>query len=552
MEWLGNYRQMRLGWTTLLLTALLLGGCGTQGIEREPVQEAPAKTARQSPDRTWGPVMKAVAMAQLYPDGKSVVDLVPKRDPAAIVADFERLQQQEGEIDKARLQAFVDANFDPRPENETRLSEAADTSIETHVVNLWPYLTRDPADTDEGPWSSLVSLPEPYVVPGGRFNEMFYWDSYFTMLGLARSDRFDLVRDMVDNFAWLIDTYGFVPNGTRTYFLTRSQPPFFAPMVALLAEHDGEAVYRRYLPELMREHDYWMRGADEIGPGEVREHVVQLADGTLLNRYHGSENWPRPEAYAAERELAARSDRPAPELYGHLRAAAESGWDFSSRWMADGQHQTTIETRDILPVDLNALLYQLERTLAHAWRVQGDDAQAARFEALAEQRRSAINRVFWQPDGGYYTDYDWREGHLTDAISAAMVYPLAFGVADPAKADATAETVRRELLRAGGMVTTTHNTGEQWDAPNGWAPLQWLAVSGLDRYGHDDLAETIARRWIETNRAVYQQTGKLVEKYDVVDPAVGGGGEYDVVDGFGWTNGVLLDLMHRYPSQASQ
>lgn len=550
MTTIGDFRQARLGWATLLLAGLLLGGCSTQGLEREPSREPPAKTASQSPDRSWGPVMEAVAMAKLYPDGKSVVDLVPKRDPAAIVADFEQLRQREGTIGKARLQAFVDANFDPRPENETRLGEDADTSIEAHIVNLWPYLTRDPADTDEGPWSSLVSLPEPYVVPGGRFNEMFYWDSYFTMLGLARSDRFDLVRDMVGNFAWLIDTYGFVPNGTRTYFLTRSQPPFFAPMVALLAEHDGDDVYRRYLPELMREHDYWMRGADEIGPGEAREHVVELADGTLLNRYHGSENWPRPEAYAAERELAARSDRPAPELYGHLRAAAESGWDFSSRWMADGQHQTTIETRDILPVDLNALLYQLERTLARAWRVQGDAAQAARFEAMAERRQSAINRVFWQQDGGYYTDYDWREGRLTDAISAAMVYPLAFGVADPAQADATAATVRRELLRAGGMVTTTRETGEQWDAPNGWAPLQWLAVAGLDRYGHDDLAETIARRWIETNREVYRQTGKLVEKYDVVDPAVGGGGEYDVVDGFGWTNGVLLDLIHRYPAAA--
>ncbi|WP_342595729.1 alpha,alpha-trehalase TreA [Salinicola lusitanus] len=550
MTTIGDFRQARLGWATLLLAGLLLGGCSTQGLEREPSREPPAKTASQSPDRSWGPVMEAVAMAKLYPDGKSVVDLVPKRDPAAIVADFEQLRQREGTIGKARLQAFVDANFDPRPENETRLGEDADTSIEAHIVNLWPYLTRDPAATDEGPWSSLVSLPEPYVVPGGRFNEMFYWDSYFTMLGLARSDRFDLVRDMVGNFAWLIDTYGFVPNGTRTYFLTRSQPPFFAPMVALLAEHDGDDVYRRYLPELMREHHYWMRGADEIGPGEAREHVVELADGTLLNRYHGSENWPRPEAYAAERELAARSDRPAPELYGHLRAAAESGWDFSSRWMADGQHQTTIETRDILPVDLNALLYQLERTLARAWRVQGDAAQAARFEAMAERRQSAINRVFWQQDGGYYTDYDWREGRLTDAISAAMVYPLAFGVADPARADATAATVRRELLRAGGMVTTTRETGEQWDAPNGWAPLQWLAVAGLDRYGHDDLAETIARRWIETNRAVYRQTGKLVEKYDVVDPAVGGGGEYDVVDGFGWTNGVLLDLIHRYPAAA--
>lgn len=330
----GDFRQAMLGWATLLLAGLLLGGCGTQGLEREPSREPPAKTARQSPDRSWGPVMEAVAMAKLYPDGKSVVDLVPRRDPAAIVADFVQLRQPEGTIGKARLQAFVDANFDPRPENETRLGEDADTSIEAHIVNLWPYLTREPADTDEGPWSSLVSLPAPYVVPGGRFNEMFYWDSYFTMLGLARSDRFDLVRDMVGNFAWLIDTYGFVPNGTRTYFLTRSQPPFFAPMVALLAEHDGDDVYRRYLPELLREHDYWMRGADEIGPGEAREHVVELADGTLLNRYHGSENWPRPEGYADERELAARSDRPAAELYGHLRAAAESGWDFSSRWMA--------------------------------------------------------------------------------------------------------------------------------------------------------------------------------------------------------------------------
>lgn len=544
----GDFRWMRLGWVNLLLTALLLGGCGTANVERQPVEGAPAKTAQQSPEHSWGPVMKAVAMAQIYPDGKSVVDLVPKRDPAAIVTDFEQLQQA-GAISKTRLQAFVDANFDPRPENETRLAEDADTPIATHVINLWPYLTRDPAETDEGPWSSLVSLPEPYVVPGGRFNEMFYWDSYFTMLGLARSERFDLVRDMVDNFAWLIDTYGFVPNGTRTYFLTRSQPPFFASMVTLLADHDGEIVYRRYLPELMQEYDYWMRGADAIDPGEAREHVVRLADGTVLNRYHGSENQPRPESYAAELELAARSDRPAPELYGHLRAAAESGWDFSSRWMADGQHQTTIETRDILPVDLNALLYQLERTLAHAWQVQGDDAQAARFEARAERRRSAINRVFWQPDGGYYTDYDWREGGLTDSVSAAMVYPLAFGVADTAKADATAEAVERYLLRAGGMVTTTRNTGEQWDAPNGWAPLQWLAVSGLSRYGHDDLAETIARRWIATNRTVYRQTGKLVEKYDVVEPAAGGGGEYDVVDGFGWTNGVLLDLLHRYPPQ---
>ncbi|WP_456268968.1 alpha,alpha-trehalase TreA [Kushneria sp. AK178] len=531
---------------TGLVLAWALAGCASSGgTSGDP------KTAAQSPERAWGPVMVAIAEAGLYEDEKTVVDLIPQREPGEIVADY-RSRTADGPLSRSALQAFVSDNFDEPPENEARLSEDAGTPIDEHIRNLWPYLTRDPAATDEGQWSSLVVLPHRYVVPGGRFNEMFYWDSFFTMLGLAHSDRYDLVRDMVDNFAWLIDQYGFIPNGTRTYFLTRSQPPFFASMVGLLAERDGDEVYQRYLPELEREYDYWMRGAETLQPGQASEHVVRLEDGTLLNRYHGSENTPRPESYAGEIELADKaSHRPAPEVYGALRAAAESGWDFSSRWMADGSQQSTIATREVLPVDLNALLFHLEKTLAHAWQLEGNREWAEQFEQRAATRREAINRIFWDADRGLYTDYEWRDQRLSEVVSAAMVYPLAFGVADQPRAEATAAAVERELLRPGGMVTTNRHTGEQWDAPNGWAPLQWLAVEGLSRYGQTRLAATIARRWIDTNQRVYDQTGKLVEKYNVENPGVGGGGEYEVVDGFGWTNGVLLDLMARYPQAAS-
>ncbi|MFC0337783.1 alpha,alpha-trehalase [Kushneria avicenniae] len=529
----------------VMLAWALVGCAGSNTMSGDP------KTAAQSPDRAWGPVMVAIAEAGLYDDQKTVVDLIPRREPSSIVADYQA-RTTDGPLSREALKAFVRANFDEPPENEARLSEEAGTPIDQHIKNLWPYLTRDPAATDEGQWSSLVVLPHRYVVPGGRFNEMFYWDSFFTMLGLAHSDRYDLVRDMVDNFAWLIDQYGFIPNGTRTYFLTRSQPPFFASMVGLLAEHDGDEVYQRYLPELEQEYDYWMQGAETLSPGQAQAHVVKLEDGTLLNRYHGSENMPRPESWASEVALAQKAaDRPAPEVYANLRAAAESGWDFSSRWMRDGSQQTTVATRDVLPVDLNALLFHLEQTLAHAWQLEGNQARARQFEQRAETRREAINRVFWDADRGLYTDYDWRDQRPSEVVSAAMVYPLTFGVADQPRAEATAAAVERELLRPGGMVTTNRHTGEQWDAPNGWAPLQWLAVEGLSRYGQTRLAATIARRWIDTNQRVYDQTGKLVEKYNVENPGVGGGGEYEVVDGFGWTNGVLLDLIARYPQAVS-
>jgi alpha,alpha-trehalase len=243
----------------------------------------------------------------------------------------------------------------------------------------------------------------------------------------------------------------------------------------------------------------------------------------------------------------------AQDLWRNLRAGGETGWDFSSRWFADGKSLATVEVTSIVPVDLNCLLVDLERTLAKAYRVQGDATHAENLNQRANVRSEAIRRVLWDPQLNAFGDYDFVAHRLTHRLSAATVYPLFSGIATKAQAAAVASTVRASLLRPGGLATTTVDTGQQWDEPNGWAPLQYLAVTGLRRYGQMELAQQIAARWIRTNVAYYQHTGKLVEKYDVdarAGTTAAGGGEYPLQDGFGWTNGVLRTLMAMYPDAA--
>jgi alpha,alpha-trehalase len=405
--------------------------------------------------------------------------------------------------------------------------------------------------------SSLLPLPHPYVVPGGRFSEIYYWDAYFVMLGLEEDGRFDLARDMLDNIASLIDRYGHMPNGNRSYYLSRSQPPFFSLMVELVAAHDGDDAFGRYLPELEAEYAYWMDGAQNLEPGSAVRHVARLDDGTLINRYWDDRAAPRDESYREDVETARQAGRPAEEVYRDLRAGGESGWDFSSRWLADGATLATIRTTDIAPPDLNAAMVHLERTLAKAYRLKGDGEAARRREADADRRAEAIRRLMWNGEGGFFADYLLREKRLSEALTAATAAPLAFGVASPAQAHAVADTIGKRLLGPGGLATTLAATGQQWDRPNGWAPLQYLAIQGLKAYGEPQLARDIARRWIAVNVGSYAALGVLAEKYDVARPpdagaAVGRGGEYALQVGFGWTNGVLAALMAEYPDLATE
>jgi alpha,alpha-trehalase len=529
-------------WKTLFGLAL----AGLAGTPAPPAAAQDDSAALQPPDVLFGQLYADVEKAQLFPDQKTFADAVPRRDPATILADY-RAQKGQGGFD---LAAFVAANFTLPDDSDTYVPPPGQT-LRQHIDGLWTALTRE--TTSAPPHASLLPLPRPYVVPGGRFREAYYWDTYFTMLGLGESGRWDLVEDMVENFAHELDVYGHIPNGNRTYYLSRSQPPFFAFMLDLLASHEGDGVYLRYLPQLKEEYAYWMDGADRLARGQAAGRVLRLDDGSLLNRYWDERDVPRTESYLDDLTTAGQAaGRPAAEVYRDLRAAAASGWDFSSRWLGDGHSLASVRTTAIAPVDLNSLLYHLEATLARASALDRDVGGTVDYALRAARRAQAINRHLWN-DKGYYADYDWQRRRLSDQVTAAALYPLFAEAALPDRAWRTARTVRARLLKQGGLVTTTVDTGQQWDAPNGWAPLQWIAVQGLRKYGQKGLAQDIAVRFLGNVQALYDSEQKLVEKYVVEGEGIGGGGggEYPLQDGFGWTNGVTLKLLDLYPCAAT-
>jgi alpha,alpha-trehalase len=316
-------------------------------------------------------------------------------------------------------------------------------------------------------------------------------------------------------------------------------------IIRVLAEGKGDAIFKKYLPFLQKEYDFWMDGEKQLSDEKPAiNHVVKLKDGSVLNRYWDKSDQPRPESYKEDVALVKDLDRPAGEVYRHIRSAAESGWDFSSRWFGDGQYMASIQTTDIIPVDLNALLYHLELTLSKAYEINADSVQSALYSQKAETRKSALNQYCWDEKEGFYLDYNFVARDFTKIPSLAAMYPLYFNMVEQSQADSAASKIERDFLKDGGVLTTLVETGQQWDAPNGWAPLQWITIKGLRNYGHNELAEQIKRRWVDLNVKVYKNTGKMVEKYNVVDINLeAGGGEYPVQDGFGWTNGVLLKLL---------
>ena len=277
-----------------------------------------------------------------------------------------------------------------------------------------------------------------------------------------------------------------------------------------------------------------------------------MQDGAVLNRYWDDRDTPRDESYAQDVDLAAHSGRVAREVFRDIRAAAESGWDFSSRWLADARDLASIDTTEIIPVDLNSLLFGLEGAIRDGCERAAAATCAREFSRRAAVRRAAIDRYSWDGVAGAYLDYRWTRRERIARVSAATLYPLFLSLASKQQAERVAATTARQLLKPGGIVTTPLGTGQQWDSPNGWAPLEWVAIAGLRRYGKDAIAESIACRWMANVTGVYRRSGKLVEKYDVIrTDRAAGGGEYPTQDGFGWSNGVMRKLARLYPVDAA-
>jgi alpha,alpha-trehalase len=248
----------------------------------------------QTPDELYKDLFEDVQLKKVFADNKTFVDSVPKRKPEAIVADYEKLRTKD--LSNEAIKKFVEENFIiPLSSAPGYHTDIKDNIIE-HIEELWSVLKRSADKPVEG--SSMIPLPYPYIVPGGRFREVFYWDSYFTMLGLAESNEWETIENMIENFAFLIHQYGFIPNGNRSYFLSRSQPPYFSSMIELLATNKGDAVYSKYLSALLKEHDYWM---DKTYP---TKHVVKINDNVVLNRYYDQLDKPRAESYWQDATLS--------------------------------------------------------------------------------------------------------------------------------------------------------------------------------------------------------------------------------------------------------
>ena len=414
-----------------------------------------------------------------------------------------------------------------------------------------------PRDTLSIREHGLLYLPYPYVVPGGRFNEMYGWDSYFIQVGLLRDGELERARDMVDNFVYEIVNYGTILNANRTYFLSRSQPPFLTRMVLGVYEQTNDKTWlRRTVPAIGRYYEFWTSEPHAIpdvglsryfdrGSGPAAEVLADEKDERGRTHYDRAREYYRTHDVADYDESLyydSARDRLTDLFYKGDRSMRESGFDPSNRFGA-----LNVDIIHYAPVCLNTLLYIMEDDAARIMETLGDAAAAATWRRRAASRRDLVNRLLWDEQAGLYYDYNVRTRQLRRYDFATTFYPLWAGIATPAQA----ARVRGNLSRfeaPGGLLTSTEVTGNQWDAPFGWAPLQMIAVAGLRRYGFNDDADRLAAKFVSLVAKEFDEHGTIVEKYDVrrresdVAADIKFGYSANQI-GFGWTNGAVLDLL---------
>ncbi|BCA96008.1 hypothetical protein TUM19329_23690 [Legionella antarctica] len=433
----------------------------------------------------------------------------------------------------------------PAHENLVAIRDKITKNWQTKTTNrvIFKYLPKDVSTIKQ---HGLLYLPYPYVVPGGRFNEMYGWDSYFIELGLLEHNRLKMARNMIDNLIYEINFYGTILNANRTYYLQRSHPPLLTEMIlAYFNKSHDKHWLKSTVPAIQKLHKYWTTPPHLIsklglsrycagGSGRPpEESSVYYANVLNFYKTHPIEDYDKSLFYNA------KSNQLTSQFYVADRTVRESGFDITGKY---GPFSAGIQ--DYAPVDLNVLLYQMEKDLHEIYMILGDNSRAAHWAKNANKRARLINQYLWSEETGYYFDYNFKTNQLRPYIYATTYYPLWAGIASNKQAQAVVSNLH-DLLAKGGILTSCYKQGVQWDAPFGWAPLQYFAVRGLERYGYKKQALDIATRFIRTINKGYEETHTLFEKYDVrsMSPHTENKIQYSYktnVVGFGWTNGVYL------------
>ncbi|XP_026361419.2 trehalase isoform X2 [Ursus arctos] len=546
------------------LCLLLLLGLGSQGALPPPCD---------SQIYCHGELLHHVQMAKLYQDDKQFVDMPLSLAPDQVLQRFGELAAAYNHsIPQQQLQAFIQEHFQSvgqelqswTPEDwkdsPRFLQKISDPKLRAwgeQLHQLWKKLGKKvkPEVLSHPEQFSLIYSAHPFIVPGGRFLEFYYWDSYWVMEGLLLSEMPGTVKGMLQNFLDLVRIYGHVPNGARVYYLQRSQPPLLTLMMDRYLTHTNDTAFLRdNIGTLALELDFW-----------TENRTISVSSGGksyVLNHYAVPYGGPRPESYSKDAELAdtlPEGDREA--LWAELKAGAESGWDFSSRWLVGGPDPTllsSIRTSKFVPVDLNAFLCQAEELMSNFYSRLGNDIQAAKYRDLRQQRIAAMRAILWDEEKGAWFDYDLEKGKKNLEFYPSNLTPLWSGCfSDLDAVDKALKYLEDSqiLTYQYGIPTSLQNTGQQWDFPNAWAPLQDLVIRGLAKSPSpraQEVAFQLAQNWIRTNFEVYSQKSAMFEKYDISNGGQpGGGGEYEVQEGFGWTNGVVLMLLDRYGDRLS-
>ncbi|GLH14707.1 Trehalase, partial [Gryllus bimaculatus] len=525
-------------WSVLAIVAAAVAAAGADALESEYICD--------SPIYCHGSLLHEIQISSLREDSKTFVDMKLKISVNETLRNFETLMARlENNPTSSELQSFVDDHFELGEELEgvelpdwveappllTRISDPHLRNWSFWLNARWKSLARRVPESVklQGDRTSLLYLPNAFIVPGGRFKEMYYWDTHWIVRGLLLCAMNETVRGILENFFYILRTYGIIPNGTRVYYQRRSNPPLLTSMV-----HDYIRVTRdlAFLQEnvewLEREFEFWMKNRT----------VAVVKDG--VNYTLVREDYDIGSKFPADKEE---------EFYYNIKAACESGWDFSS-------NLSNISVQNIVPVDLNAYVYRNAVLLSDFHKQLGNREKADRYATIANEWKATVTALLWNNEEGSWFDYDILNNKQRTFFYASNLAPLWTKCYDEQKSPEIAEKVVRYLERRvlshsmAGIPQSLQYSGEQWDFPNAFAPSQHIIIEGLDLTGHpraQKLAFDLASTWVASNFLTYQEERHMYEKYDARCFArPGSGGEYTVQEGFGWTNGVIIQLLQTY------
>jgi alpha,alpha-trehalase len=478
-------------------------------------------------------IVRAVELG-LYEDLKTLTDLIPVKltdqQRRKIESETLKIFNRDGEAAAVRYEisrrfrTASELTSAPSYLTKPRWTLGAQSPHKAtfdYIERTWKKLVRmTPRITP----STLIPLPHPIIIPGARFQEAYYWDSYFALQSLISSGRSRLLRGQIENFLYMSDKFGVIPNGNRDYYLSRSQPPVLTRMVreyldsidgGRLSPKNAAWLRDRVLPTLIRDYrEFWMNPK------------TRFDEVTGLNHHYDSENTPRPERHRSDKESELGN------TYRDVRAEAESGKDFTVAFQG--------EATNIAGVLLNSVLHGVERDIALLLRKVGKAEAAKEYDALAVRRRDAMLLHMRDPETGLFFDYNLRTEKRVEILTADTFATTWAGVVDGPMAQQMSHSALARLERAGGIMSSEVESGKQWDAPFTWAPHIMFAVDGLKRVGLNDDAMRVARNWVETVDRVHARMGTILEKYDAVraEAPIEAGDKYTTQQGFLWSNGV--------------